>query len=161
MTATAERAPADIAELLSRVRSGQREGHYYAALFGMRRYDTLYLVAQIQRGLSWPAFERFLRNTALSQQVLARLVAIPERTLARRRAAGRLEPDESDRLVRLARVFARALELFEGNAEGARRWLTTPSRALGDDTPLDFARTDVGAAEVENLIGRLEHGLPA
>ena len=160
MSSTAERSSADVTELLSRARSGQRQGHYYVALFGWRRYDSLYVIGQVRQGLRYSAFERFRRNTALSQQILADVAAIPERTLARRREAGRLEPDESDRLVRASRVVARALELFEGDTDAARVWLTKPRRALGDHTPLDFARTDAGAIEVENLIGRLEHGVP-
>jgi putative toxin-antitoxin system antitoxin component (TIGR02293 family) len=155
-----DRPSADVAELWSHVRDGRREGHFYAALFGLRKYDPVYLIAQIQRGLAFSAFERFQRNTELPFHVLAQLVEIPERTLARRREAGRLEPDESDRLVRACRVFARALELFEGDASGARGWLTTPVLALGGRSPFDFARTDVGAIEVDNLIGRLEHGIP-
>ena len=160
MPVAAEQMSADLAEMWKRVQSGDREGHYYAALFGLRRYDTLHLVAQIQRGLTYAAFERFQRNTALSYQFLARLIEIPERTLARRRTTGRLDPEESDRLLRTSRVFARAIELFEGNLESARQWLTTPLRALGENTPLEFAKTDVGATEVSNLIGRLEHGIP-
>jgi uncharacterized protein (DUF2384 family) len=30
---------------------------------------------------------------------------------------------------------------------------------LGNETPMQLIQTDVGAREVENLIGRLEHGL--
>lgn len=132
----------------------------YAALFGLRRYDSIHLIDQIHRGLSFSAFARFQRNTLLSNQVLAAIVEIPERTLARRKEAGRLQPDESDRLVRAARVFARALELFEGDVDAARQWLLTPRPALGGRKPLEFAKTDVGAIEVDNLIGRLEHGIP-
>src|ERR1700694_4421822 len=112
MPAATEKMSADLAEMWRLVKSGNREGHFYAALFGLRRYDTLYLIAQIQRGLTYAAFERFQRNTALSYQTLASLVEIPERTLARRRTTGRLDPEESDRLVRTSRVFARAIELF-------------------------------------------------
>jgi putative toxin-antitoxin system antitoxin component (TIGR02293 family) len=160
MQATAQRTSADLTEFWNHVRSGHREGHYYVALFGLRRYDPLHLVAQIQRGLAYSAFERFQRNTELPLQLLAQVVAIPQRTLARRKETGRFEPDESDRLVRTSRVFARAIELFEGSVDGARHWLTAPLQALGGRTPLDFAGTDIGAIEVENLIGRLEHGLP-
>jgi putative toxin-antitoxin system antitoxin component (TIGR02293 family) len=63
--------------------------------------------------------------------------------------------------VRFARVFGRALELFEGATDAARAWLSAPQRALGGATPLALAATDVGASEVLNLIGRLEHGNPA
>jgi putative toxin-antitoxin system antitoxin component (TIGR02293 family) len=157
---TGENMSADIAELWKRVKAGRREGHYYVALFGLRRYDALHVVEQIRRGFTYSAFERFQRNTALPFRVLAQVVEIPERTLARRKESGRFQPDETDRLVRTSRVFARAVELFEGNAEGARQWLTSPVIALGGRTPLEFASTDVGAIEVENLIGRLEYGIP-
>lgn len=151
---------ADIAELWHHVRSGRREGHYYVALFGLRKYDPVHLVKQIQLGFSFAAFERFQRNTELPVRLLAQVVEIPERTLARRKESGRFEADESDRLVRTARVFARAIELFEGDAGRARDWLTSPVRALGGRTPLAFASTDVGAIEVEHVMGRLEQGIP-
>lgn len=157
-TATNRPSP-DVAEWLSRARSGQRDAHY-AALLGLRRYDSLYLVDQIQRGLSYSAFARFQRNTGLPNPVLSALVEIPERTLARRKETGRLQPDESDRLARAARLFARALELFEGDVDAARVWLLSPRPALDGRKPLEFARSDIGAIEVENLIGRLEHGIP-
>ena len=160
MASAAEKVSADVAELWNRVRSGHREGHFYVALFGLRRYDALHIVDQIRRGLSYAAFERFQRNTELPIRTLAQVVEIPERTLARRKESGRFEPDETDRLVRASRVFARAIELFEGDTESARQWLTTPVTALGGRTPLKFASTDVGAIEVQNLIGRLEHGIP-
>ena len=57
------------------------------------------------------------------------------------------------------RVFGKALELFEGDARAAERWLSSPRRALGGATPLELARTEDGAGEVEALIGRLEHGV--
>src|SRR5580658_4620474 len=115
---------ADVAELWSRVRSGHREGHYYVALFGLRKYDPRHVVDQIQRGFPYSAFERFQRNTELPYRLLAQVVEISERTLARRKKSGRFAPDETDRVVRTSRVFARAIELFEGNADSARQWLT-------------------------------------
>jgi putative toxin-antitoxin system antitoxin component (TIGR02293 family) len=69
--------------------------------------------------------------------------------------------EESDRLVRIARLFGRALDLFDGNVDAARTWLATQQPALGDLAPLELAKTDVGTIEVERLIGRLELGLPA
>ena len=57
------------------------------------------------------------------------------------------------------RVFGRALELFEGDSQAAERWLSSPRAALGGATPLELAKTEAGAREVEALIGRLEHGV--
>jgi putative toxin-antitoxin system antitoxin component (TIGR02293 family) len=160
MANTADRISADLAELRKYARSGHREGHYYVALFGLRKYDPLHVLEQIRRGLSYAAFERFQRNTELSFRVLAQAIEIPERTLARRKESGRFEPEETDRLVRISRIVARAIELFEGSSEAASQWLTNPVRGLGGRMPIEFASTDVGAIEVESLIGRLAHGIP-
>ena len=67
----------------------------------------------------------------------------------------------NDRPRPAEQVFTRRAEadLFEGDQGAARRWLRKPQRALGDNTPLAMSRTEVGAAEVENLIGRLEYGV--
>jgi uncharacterized protein (DUF2384 family) len=39
------------------------------------------------------------------------------------------------------------------------RWLTSSQKTLGDQTPLEHARTEIGAREVEERVGRLEHGV--
>ncbi len=41
----------------------------------------------------------------------------------------------------------------------AIRWLKRPNRALGGIAPIAALDTELGAREVENLIGRLEHGV--
>ncbi len=73
--------------------------------------------------------------------------------------SGRLAPDESERLLRVSMLFEKAVDLFDGDVAEATRWLRSPQRGLGGPSPLEFARTEVGAREVENLIGRLEHGV--
>jgi putative toxin-antitoxin system antitoxin component (TIGR02293 family) len=100
-------------------------------------------------------------NTSLSTKALSELTQIPSRTLTRRKQEGKLDPEESDRLVRASRVFGRALELFEGDDNAARAWLSTEQPALGGLVPLELAQTDVGSQEVEHLIGRLEYGIPS
>jgi putative toxin-antitoxin system antitoxin component (TIGR02293 family) len=61
--------------------------------------------------------------------------------------------------LRASRVFAHALRLFEGDRTAAKRWLSTPQKALGHQSPLTVARTEVGAIEVDRLMGRLEYGV--
>lgn len=117
------------------------------------------LIREVMRGFSYKALQVFEMNSGVSLSAVAETIGIPERTLARRKAAGRLAPEESERLLRLSSIFERAVELFEGDAAAAVHWLTTPKRALDNQTPLQYARTEIGAREVENLIGRLEHGV--
>jgi len=152
---------ADLTEIQSRIRSGRTEGHYYVALLGLRTYQPLALDRHVRKGLAYSSFLRFQRNTSLSARAIAEMIQIPTRTLTRRKSEGKLAPEESDRLVRASRIFGRAMELFEGDTDAARTWLTSPQPALGGLVPLELARTDVGANEVENLIGRLEYGIPS
>jgi putative toxin-antitoxin system antitoxin component (TIGR02293 family) len=62
-------------------------------------------------------------------------------------------------VLRFARLFRLALELYDGDADAARAWLQKPARALDGVRPLDHAETEEGAREVERLLGRLEHGV--
>lgn len=62
-------------------------------------------------------------------------------------------------LSRLLRIFGRAVELFEGDAEKAGRWLRQPRAALGGVTPLNRAKTSGGAESVEAFIWQLEQGI--
>lgn len=113
----------------------------------------------MQDGFSFNVFVHLTKNIFLPPHELVHVVQIPPRTLDRRRKRGRLEPAESDRILRVSRVFAAAIELFEGDAVAARRWLLQKQKALGEKKPLDLLGTELGAREVEALIGRLEHGV--
>jgi putative toxin-antitoxin system antitoxin component (TIGR02293 family) len=152
---------ADLNEIQSRIRSGRTEGYFYVALLGLRSYDALAVYQHVRKGLAYSALARFQRNTGLPASAVSQLIQIPTRTLTRRKAEGKLTPEESDRLMRASRVFGRAMELFEGDGNAARLWLMGPQPALGGLVPLELAATDVGATEVEGLIGRLEHGIPS
>lgn len=143
-----------------RAAKGGRAGPYgYVSLLGLRLQDPIRIAKRVEGGLTFQALERFQKNTQLSTSDLADVVSIKLRTLHRRKDQGRLEPEESDRLLRVSRIFGKALELFEGDADAARRWFSTPLAGLGGEPPIFLARTDVGAREVEALIDRLEHGV--
>ena len=144
----------------SAIGKGHLHGNYYVALLGLRHYDPLKIYQSVKKGFPFSAFSHFQRNTDLSTDALLGLISIPARTLARRKKKGRLDPDESDRLLRASRVFGRALQLFEGDSEAAKLWMSSAQRALGGMIPVELATTDVGAKEVEQLVGRLEYGIP-
>ena len=130
-----------------------------ARTLGIRAGDAGEMVRQVRAGFAFSRLERLQKATSLSWKKVAHLVAIPQRTLTRRQAEGRLAPDESDRVLRASRVFDLAVDLFEGDVAGARQWLQTRQPGLGGEIPIEFASTEVGAREVENLIACLEHGV--
>lgn len=85
---------------------------------------------------------------------------IPDRTLNRRIAQNQpLKVGEADGIARLMRVHAHAMRLYDDRAELAQKWLHSPIPALGDAIPMELARTDLGAREVEAILTRIEHGV--
>lgn len=157
--ATPETEGADIAKFVKFIHSGMPGPNSYVVLLGLNEFDSVRLLRIVERGIVYSSFVRFQRNLDVTQARLLDLVQIPQRTLTRRRQEGRLRPDESDRLLRVSRLFGRAIELFDGDADAARKWLSTAQTVLGGAIPLDLAKTDLGTREVERAIGRIEHGV--
>jgi putative toxin-antitoxin system antitoxin component (TIGR02293 family) len=133
--------------------------HSRGESLGLDAQATDDLIRTVERGLSFGAFETFSAETGFASSTIASVIQIPERTLARRKSTGHLTPGESERLLRIASIFENAVELFEGDVLEAVQWLSTPKKALGENVPLNYSRTELGAREVENLIGRLEQGI--
>lgn len=94
-----------------------------------------------------------------ARESVLRVLAIPERTLARRKASGSLHEDETDRIVRLLRLKSQVERMFHGDSARAARWMTSPSEALGGHTPLEAAGNERGALRVTNLVGQTMHGV--
>jgi putative toxin-antitoxin system antitoxin component (TIGR02293 family) len=115
--------------------------------------------ARIRKGLPAASALAFKQALDLTNGQLASVLGVSLRTVARLDPArSHLDPVSGDRLVRSARLFAIAEEVLE-EARAAAQWLKSPQRALGGAVPLELAQTDVGAREVEALLGRMEHGV--
>jgi putative toxin-antitoxin system antitoxin component (TIGR02293 family) len=123
---------------------------------GSSRADTLR--ARVRAGLPFRAFETLLSALDLGAPELGELVGVAPRTLARRKAARRLSPIESDRLYRVAQVALLAIEVL-GSLERARTWLHQENRALGGVAPLHELDTEIGARRVEEVLQRLAFGI--
>jgi putative toxin-antitoxin system antitoxin component (TIGR02293 family) len=128
-------------------------------LLGIKSGNAVHLVKAIERGFSFDTLEKVRRETGLPLERLAISIGVSPRTLSRRKKEKKLTATESDRLVSVSRLLTQAVELFEGDKERAFRWFVQANRGLGGLTPLEMASTETGTREVENLIGRLEHGV--
>jgi len=116
------------------------------------------LIKALKTGFAIEELEVLRASLNLPMERLARLLGISKATLHRRKAAGRLDPAESDRVLRFARLMGYAIEVLE-TQQNARSWLTSPQQGLGGAVPLEYARTEVGAREVEALLGRIAYGV--
>jgi putative toxin-antitoxin system antitoxin component (TIGR02293 family) len=126
---------------------------------GVRYGSNLEAVDAVIAGLPFDSIGRFRQTSGLTLERIKQVAGISEGSYARRRQKGRLSLEESERLMRVGRMFERATALYEGDQEGAREWLETSIPALGDQRPLDLAKTEPGAREVEDFIGRIEQGI--
>jgi putative toxin-antitoxin system antitoxin component (TIGR02293 family) len=132
--------------------------HGYVALLGLMTAELPELLRSIEGGLSARTFDHFVDHTGLSPERAAEFADISRQTLSQRRQDGRFTRDESDRLVRAARVFGGALGLFGGDRDTATAWLVSGQPALGGSVPIELARTDLGAREVEAALRKLTPG---
>lgn len=128
-------------------------------VFPLKEESPKLIIKRIQAGAPFEAFLKAQELLAIDTGKLSKTLQMSSRTFARRKAVGKLEPSETDRLLRLMRAYNHAVELYEGDADAAVSWLKRPNRALEDLAPLELLETETGAVLVENLIGRLEYGV--
>jgi putative toxin-antitoxin system antitoxin component (TIGR02293 family) len=111
----------------------------------------------IRDGFPPGVVEELMQASGLTLKELAASLDLSARSLQRRRRSGKLARYESDRLYRLARLVAIANE-YLGDQERTRRWFKQPNRALGGIPPVAAIDTELGARQVENILGRIAYG---
>jgi putative toxin-antitoxin system antitoxin component (TIGR02293 family) len=122
-------------------------------------HSELDLIKRLEKGLAVAAVQNLRTRVGLTDAETFELIA-PRRTLSRREASGQvLSREEADKTVRVARVIARAQQVFGGKPVYATDWLRTAKSALGDRTPMRALLTESGALAVEELLVGIEHGM--
>ncbi|GAB5521759.1 MAG: hypothetical protein RhofKO_40100 [Rhodothermales bacterium] len=143
-----------MAQQIPRARARRQQGQRYSD------WDLSTAAERIVRGLPTDSLDVVQRRLALSNQELAATVQISLRTLTRRKNEDTLPPDESERVYRINRLIEIAADVLGGQTE-AQQWMKEPNFALGEAFPLVVARTQPGAQLVEQVLRRIEHGIPA
>jgi putative toxin-antitoxin system antitoxin component (TIGR02293 family) len=121
--------------------------------------DLTRATALVQKGLPWSEVEFLAEQLGVTLAEFSELLGVSEPTFFRRRKQKRFTPDESDHIMRFARLWSMALETFE-QEEGARTWLKAPAIGLKGRVPLQVSRSETGAREVEALLQRIDYGIP-
>ncbi len=112
----------------------------------------------VHKGIPFQSFERIRETLDISQAAFAELLMISPRTVQRRKSEKRFTADESDRILRIARLLARSVMVF-GDQDRALLWLRSPLATLGGHPPWEFLDTDIGAEQVADILGRIEYGV--
>jgi putative toxin-antitoxin system antitoxin component (TIGR02293 family) len=128
-----------------------------AKVLGRKLSTDRELREAIREGFPPAVVEELMRASGLTLKELAEAVDLSPRSLQRRRRGGRLARFESDRIYRLARIVALARQSL-GSPELAMRWMRRSNRALGGIAPIAAVDTELGARQVENVLGRIAYG---
>lgn len=97
----------------------------------------------------------------LTDNEIAYVLGMTPRNLHRIQAEKRLGTDASERRRLLRNVLIHSLDTFEGKENVVRHWLRTPIAELNDQSPLQLMDTVTGFGLVDDVLGRLDYGLPA
>jgi putative toxin-antitoxin system antitoxin component (TIGR02293 family) len=116
------------------------------------------IIGAIKVGLPIQELRDLQASLDVQMENLYPILGISKATFHRRQVEGRLDQAESDRVVRFAKLMGKAIKVLESE-ENARKWLNSPQFGLGGAVPLQYAETELGAREVENLLGRIEYGV--
>ena len=122
---------------------------------GMSVYDKINL---IKAGVSKTQLEEIKKQTGLDYEALSHILSVTKATLHNKKGDEKFNPTISERLFRLAHIYAFGYEVF-GDRERFNHWLTHPIRSTGGVAPIELLDTVYGMEEVKNIIGRIAWGI--
>jgi putative toxin-antitoxin system antitoxin component (TIGR02293 family) len=116
------------------------------------------LLKKINKGLDYELSPKLMGLLGMEPEEMTRHLGISMRTLHERKKARRFNKHESEHLVRLGHLYLKAFKVFD-DPEFAGEWMRTRVPELGGITPMESASTEIGAREVEMLLGAIAHGV--
>jgi putative toxin-antitoxin system antitoxin component (TIGR02293 family) len=127
---------------------------------GARRHGPMGITEQVEAGLPLAVLDRVTRLLA-PEDASFRYRLVPKASLARRKQTKQLTAPESERLARVAKAWAVAMEVW-GGEDAARDFLFRRHPMLDDERPIDvILRSELGASVVEDVLRRLQYGSAA
>ena len=128
-------------------------------VLGTNLHTWTALISAVRSGLPVSAIDTLVVTHRITTSEVDHVI-LPRKTLANRKRIGTLTPEQSDRLLRVAKVIALAEEAFASKNK-ASTWLRRKTTALDGQIPFEMLDTNEGAHQVEMLLGRIRHGLAA
>ncbi len=132
-----------------------------AVQYGATPVSDFSVIKTSREGVLRSMVDTVSQMVKLTDNEMAYLLGMTARNLHRISADKRLGTDASERLLLLKNILIHALDTFEGKETVVRNWLRTPINELNDQTPLQMMDTVTGFSLVDDVLGRLDYGLPA
>jgi putative toxin-antitoxin system antitoxin component (TIGR02293 family) len=112
----------------------------------------------IRAGVPKKALDNLVEVTGISAVEMAAIIRTSDRTLRRYSTNQKLNPEQSERVIELAKVYSRGEEVF-GSIDAFREWMNGTVLALGNKRPKEFLDTSMGIEMLMDELGRIEHGI--
>ncbi len=106
----------------------------YGQSIGIDSENLTGLFSRIKQGLPVSSLTRLSKQLGVSEKRLLVVANIPQRTLTRRKKEGRFKPDESERVLRLARLYEHAMKVLK-RKESGQQWFQSSVKGLGGQNP--------------------------
>ena len=115
-------------------------------------------IAAIRKGVTKRSIHKLMEVTGITPTEMASIIRLSDRTLRRYKSQTLLNPEQSEKVVELARLYSRGEEAF-GNLENFKEWMNSTVMALGNKKPKEFLDTSLGIDILMDELGRIEHGI--
>jgi putative toxin-antitoxin system antitoxin component (TIGR02293 family) len=115
------------------------------------------LIAVARAGIETKYIKTIQEYTSLSEKELIRILPISSRQLTRYTDNHKLNKAITSHLLELIEVFQKGYRLF--GKDKFKIWIRTENKVLNNNSPLDIMDTSLGIEMIEDVIGRIEHGV--
>jgi putative toxin-antitoxin system antitoxin component (TIGR02293 family) len=120
-----------------------------------KEYD---LIPLIRKGLLMKNLQKLAEQMSLSLKDLALILPVSERTLRRYGALHRLSPEITERVLKLAQLYSRGIQVFE-RKDKFLKWLNTEITVLNGKKPVEYLDTSKGIDLILEELERIEYGV--
>lgn len=125
------------------------------------RFTPFGVVQTSRQGVLRIQVDEIAALVGLTDKEMAFALNMTPRNLHRLKDDQRFGTDASERLLLLKNLLLHALDTFEGRKATVLQWLRTPIRELANQAPLQLLDTVTGFGIVDDVLGRLDYGIPA
>jgi putative toxin-antitoxin system antitoxin component (TIGR02293 family) len=120
--------------------------------------DESFFIELIRKGVPKKGIDRIMDKTGLTEDEMASILHISKRTIQRRNPQEQLNPEQSERLIEMAKLYSKGEEVL-GSLSSFKEWMDKKVLALGDKKPKEFLDTSIGIGYLMDELGRIEHGI--
>ncbi|GAB4048516.1 type II RES/Xre toxin-antitoxin system antitoxin [Spirosoma litoris] len=125
----------------------------------MTAYPPYTVIEKSRQGLLRSEADQVAALVGLTDKEMAPILNMSERNMHRLKEDARLARDSSERLLLLTNLLKHGLDVFDGDAETLASWLRNPIRELNNQPPIYLLDTTTGFGLVDDVLGRIEHGI--